>query len=835
MDVPINTVDKEEEEVPDDTTVTVNRDAVLPELGADYADDAVPAPADGDTVELTEVQNLIDGNVNDVGVAPPPAAEVGPVGEEHSAYIHESAGAEAASVPTEAAPEAEAHQAIDIHESNVTGESTVEPPLKRPKLEEETSTPHPTSNCPPLTDTVTLSTSSIPEVRAAEPPSPPSRKPRKEFTASEKLSILSELDEPNPPTLKELTAKYGLSKSSFHRWRQPGFKQRLLQMTSGGRGFNAVHPAVSADGTPSHASTLPHTEEQQQQQPPLPSLLYKGDKKRDMSKGLIPLKRALQNFITMNATTPPEDQYAIRSAFLQVKARELRNELVTNAMTRQEEIAQWKEKYSGVYFPAAGTEVCPEPLLTETELNSLKSFKGSKSWACHVASQLGLLNTPWSEAAEANSRKYMEEAQKASSGPLLGAASVKKPKKARTEFTTLDKMRILREIDETNSERKQNGQQIWSVEEICEHYGTSKSSLHRWKQQRRSGQLDSSLQDGVNVKRIFKDRLVIIKRALIDYVEEKKEGGVTPIMYLELQNLALTLRDQLLLNYELANGLPVGGVVESTVEDANATEGVDGVTATENTNKEASPMDDTAKDIGEILDTKPSATIDKDEYQTLRVFKASNSWIRELAKKHNFPMDGADIIVRPDWTNFEEIRSDGRDEDYYQKYELGEHDKVARESEMMSHTQEGEMDHHNQEHGMLTEAQLAKYYVDHDMRQEHGEVLNPPELPGAQEGEENRVKQETQQDTAMPDAQEVRNYYQDYGSGQVHDQDSQEPELYHAQGGEFNQYIQKVEQEEVNMTDAKAEEILGSRGDEGDATHDLDHVESLETDGTGGL
>jgi len=780
MDVPINTVvDRagDEEEVPHDDTVDQDHDVALPELGVgDYADDAVPAPADGETEELTEVQNFIDANVHDVGVASSPAAEDAPAVEIHANYIESN-----------------------VH---VAGELTVEPPLKRPKLEEETpSTLHPTSNTPqlpPLPETSTLSTSSIPEVHhdaaaaaAAEPPPSPGRKTRKEFTASEKLAILSELDAPDPPTLTELMDKYDISKSSFHRWRQPGFKERLLQMAS----FNAAHPTLLVDGAHTHASNLTDSEQpqqQQQHQPQLPSLLYKGDKKRDMSKGLIPLKRALQNFITMNATAPPEDQYAIRSAFLQVKARELRNELVANATIRDEEIAQWKEKYSSVYFPAADAEVCPEPLLSEMELNSLKSFKGSKSWACHVASQLGLLNTPWPEEAEANSRKYMEEAQKASSGPLLGAASIKKPKKARKEFTTLDKMRILQEIDETNSQRKQNGQQLWSVEEICEHYGTSKSSLHRWKQQRRSGQLDSSLQEGVNVKRIFKDRLLIIKKALIDYVEEKKDGEGTPITYLEMQEVALNLRDQLLLNYELANGLPVGGGVESTTaEDANATEGVDDVTAAENTNKEAAPKDDTAKDLVEILNTKPSATIDKDEYQTLRVFKASNSWLRELAKRHNFPLDGTDINVRPVWTNFEEMRSDERNENYYQKYEVGEHGGVAQESEIMPHTQEGEMGEHNQEHGMITEAQLANYYA--------GQVLNPPELPDTQEGEENRVEQGTQQDAAMSDAQEVSNYYQDYGSSQPHNQDLQEPELPHAQEGEFNQHIQNAEQEDVDM------------------------------------
>lgn len=92
-----------------------------------------------------------------------------------------------------------------------------------------------------------------------------------------------------------------------------------------------------------------------------------------------------------------------------------------------------------------------------------------------------------------------------------------------------------------------------SVEEICQRYGTSKSSLHRWRQQRRSGMLNS-VEGNREVKRICRDKLLHVKRALVKFVEER--GGVG-LGYEALREEALRVRDELLRGYEVERGLSV--------------------------------------------------------------------------------------------------------------------------------------------------------------------------------------------------------------------------------------------------------------------------------------
>jgi transposase-like protein len=563
----------------------------------------------------------------------------------------------------------------------------------------------------------------------------PNRKKRKEFTASEKLQILAELDLPNPPSIKELMSKYGLSKSSFHRWRQEGFRERLVAMASGEK--------VEAAESLVDVATIVNAETSS-------SLLYKGHKKRDMNDGLMPLKRAIQTFISYNASLPEEEQYAIRSGFLQIKARELRNELVASAMEREKEISEYKgHEYQMNY--ADPNKVAPQPLFSPHELKALKAFKGSKSWSCQIAGQLGLLQTEWSEAAKQNTQRYMDAAELASAGPLCGTVDIKKPKKSRVEFTALDKIRILKEVEESNAQRKAEGLPVWSVEEICERYGTSKSSLHRWRQQQRSGVLESVVDEGHReVKRIFRDKLTHIKQALIEYAQQERHGE--GVGYEMLQERALAVRDELLRGYEVLHGLPVGGVentvataafAESDVQDGATTNASVGSAAVIETTTTATDVNDaaTATNILEpsgdsqeqpssndaatndresnsdpaqpkeeppaILYT-PSVPITYDEYNHLSNFKASTSWLREVAKKYKFNMDVSDE-TKLQWKEWEEGRGDAAlHENYYEHVIPSQHSELP-PLDVRAEDQAGEQ----QQDGVIGEEQVEEILNGH--------------------------------------------------------------------------------------------------------------------------
>ena len=77
-------------------------------------------------------------------------------------------------------------------------------------------------------------------------------KERMEFTAQQKLHILSELDSENPPSIKALLQKYGVSKSSFHRWKRPEKRERLMEMV--GHGQDIVAAAYGEDAIIAHSS-----------------------------------------------------------------------------------------------------------------------------------------------------------------------------------------------------------------------------------------------------------------------------------------------------------------------------------------------------------------------------------------------------------------------------------------------------------------------------------------------------------------------------------------------------------------------------------------------------
>ena len=530
------------------------------------------------------------------------------------------------------------------------------------------------------------------------------RKTRKEFTASQKLAILAELDGPHPPSIKQLLAKHNLSKSSFHRWRLPGYKERLVEMTS--LGGDESHLTNSNN----HAITKK-------------SLLYKGDKKRDAIDPLLPLKRALENFIHINASLPEQERYAIRSTFLQVKARELRNELLLLSSST-----------STVSPPST---VSP---LTSTEIHALQNFKASKSWSCAIANSLGLLSIPYTQEQEANSQRYLQQAATATSGPLVNTTPLelqqhynnhphKKQKKDRVEFTALEKLRILNEIEQINTQRKQDGLRIWSIEDICIRYGTSKSSLHRWKQQQRSGDFDGVLEEMRPVKRIMKDKLLVVKQALVEFMEDKKQhknqtgdsGEETRVGYAMLQEKALMIREDLMREYEEVHGLLISPMEEK--EEEGRKENVSMVEGTNVPGEEVAEWkidnegittmkDPVVPDMAVTNDldandttiqqhpvTVPSTTalplttttrttsITKEEYNALKNFKASNSWLREVAKKYNFLMDTADD-TKLDWKT---------EEGHRVLYENYYHDQMMDQEHYQQPGHDMVVHHHNEQ------------------------------------------------------------------------------------------------------------------------------------------
>jgi len=337
---------------------------------------------------------------------------------------------------------------------------------------------------------------------------PQTQKDRTEFTAEQKLEILAELDSEQPPSIQALIQKWGVSKSSLHRWKQPAKRERLQEMVGGSQ------------------SKL----------------------KRDMNDKFGKLKAALRSFCKENATKPEAEQFEINSPFIQVKSREIRDELLNRHNA--------------------------EPFLEEKEVDGLKHFQGSKSWACVTGNELGYLSANkgenaivWSEKAKANTAAYLHQKRPS---PAV--------KKTRSEFTAQEKLNILKEMEASADKPK------LTVKQICTKYNTSKSSLHRWQQAYNSGKLQEAVEsNGMgNAKRIFRDKLNPIKAALHEFVKENESlpyDKQVPIIYSTLQHKALLKKDEMLAQNQVENNLTA------------------------------------------------------DEVEALNNFKASNSWLRETSRR----------------------------------------------------------------------------------------------------------------------------------------------------------------------------------------------------------
>ena len=329
-------------------------------------------------------------------------------------------------------------------------------------------------------------------------------KDRTEFTAEQKLEILAELDSEQPPSIQDLIQKWGVSKSSLHRWKQPAKRERLQEMVG------------------ANQSKL----------------------KRDMNDKFGKLKAELRRFCKENAAKPEAEQFEINSPFIQVKAREIRDALLSQHNA--------------------------EPFLEEKEVDGLRHFQGSKSWACVTGNELGYLSANkganaivWSEKAKANTATYLHRMR-----PPPAA------KKSRSEFTAQQKLNILKEMEASADKPKM------TVKQICEKYNTSKSSLHRWQQAFHSGKLQEAVEsNGMgNAKRIFRDKLNPIKAALHEFVKEN-EKLQQPLLYSTLQQQALLKKDELLARHQTDNNLTA------------------------------------------------------DEVEALNQFKASNTWLRETSRR----------------------------------------------------------------------------------------------------------------------------------------------------------------------------------------------------------
>jgi len=360
-----------------------------------------------------------------------------------------------------------------------------------------------------------------------EQPIKKTKKERKEFTAQEKLQILSELNGPNPPSVSSLLEKYGVSKSSLHRWRQPEKMERLQEMADGSDGIGA------GDGGNGN-----HTDK---------------SKKRDMNDKLRKIKLGLQSFCKDNLTRDVIEQLAITSSLIQLKASEIKDELLKRH------------------------EVVPN-VLTDEEVSALQAFKGSKSWSCLIGNQLGYLSTAgsvkWSDHAKANTASYLEQ----------NARMPPKPKKQRMEFTAQEKLMILQELENTNVQNRTDGAPPLTVEQICKKYHTSKSSLHRWKQQYKTGRLQELAESGsgyCHAKRVFNDKLHVIKKALNDFYVENENAPVeerVSINYTTLQARAIMAKEMIL---ERHHGMAVVsrtnlGALQAEVEGGQQAEGEGG-------------------------------------------------------------------------------------------------------------------------------------------------------------------------------------------------------------------------------------------------------------------
>ena len=409
------------------------------------------------------------------------------------------------------------------------------------------------------------------------------RKERLEFTAAEKLHILS-LVESNqnrtntssmnptrttgddkeesqqPMTAKQIREKFNVSKSSLHRWKQQ--KSRLQTLVNQGSGM--------------------------------------GDRKRDTRDLTLKLKFGLKKFAEENATKDATEMLAITTPVIMAKAVLIQEDLIKG----------YEEAIGAELVGGESNKSGRNKPLTEEEYNAIKEFKVTKGWAGRVGSSMGLLSCPRVRRQKKKEKSTVlpnDDANKAEIAPAeamgWGETStpqtteqakkntenflfqfnpndgISKPKKDRREFTAIDKLQILEEMDDKKLK----------MEEVCAKWNTSKSSVFRWKIQRKNGQLNTMINDekGGHSKRVVEDRLLKIKLELKMFVDV---------------NAALPVNDQVSIN--------------STILQMKASEARDQL----------------------LLQhmSLPSGLLTNDEVIALQNFKASKGWARKVADRYGW-------------------------------------------------------------------------------------------------------------------------------------------------------------------------------------------------------
>jgi transposase len=405
----------------------------------------------------------------------------------------------------------------------------------------------------------------------------PTKKERQEFTASEKLRILKLMegsrqssssssaivDAAQPSyTIKQLREKFGVSKSSLHRWRQQ--KDRLEIM-------------VQSEGL--------------------------GNRKRDTKDPLEKIKIGLQKFYNDNLNKLPNEQMIITTPVVQAMACKIREELLAEYDAIVADAAAASAVRENIDGQQQEQQVQPQPNLNEEELDAMRSFKITKQWASRVASSMGWFSQPRRKPTQQQQQQAQlqehqvthvdgsvglgntaavavdtiadpegattttvavdpmtEEESNAEKAKLNTLAFLSqshpdysttnpKAKKTRKEFTATEKIAIIAEMDPQQTANPLN------MAEICEKYSTSKSSVFRWKQQLRAGILTQMVNEEGrgNFKRDVADKLGKVKMRLRDFIEssscqpEETRIALTGAM---LQAKAQEFRDELVAQHD---------------------------------------------------------------------------------------------------------------------------------------------------------------------------------------------------------------------------------------------------------------------------------------------
>ncbi|KAL7496351.1 hypothetical protein ACHAWT_004589 [Skeletonema menzelii] len=394
----------------------------------------------------------------------------------------------------------------------------------------------------------------------------PNKKERREFTAGEKLRILHLLDGsrqsssgeaataadgsvlPHQPTLtnKQIREKFKVSKSSLHRWRQQ--KHRLQIM-------------VQSDGL--------------------------GTRKRDTKDPLEKIKSGLQKFYNENMEKSPDERLIITTPVVQAMACKIRDELLAEYDAAVADAAA----AAAIDLNDEHQQEQPEPNLNPEELTKIRGFKVTKSWAGRVASQMGWLSQPRKKSGNPQEQQVEEkvvdeqmahvahdeaaaigntapvatnfteedvatEKAKLNTIAFLSkthpdySATNPKAKKSRKEFSAVEKLAILKEMDPEQTANP------LLMAEICEKYSTSKSSVFRWKQQYRAGTLTQMIDEEGRggFKRDVVDKLGKVKMRLKKYIEDNRAQPPETREALSsglLQGKAQQFRDELLAQHDL--------------------------------------------------------------------------------------------------------------------------------------------------------------------------------------------------------------------------------------------------------------------------------------------